>query len=77
MAPTRVTLLGRRDEEVVEVNEGGVITLECLVQESKPVASVKWYKDNVEINLGEYHFNYYLSCLNKIIEGLNLIFAFF
>lgn len=53
MAPTSIELLGRGREEVIEVNEGEEITLECQVEDAKPVAMVRWYKNNEEIHLGK------------------------
>ncbi|XP_071534637.1 nephrin-like isoform X2 [Panulirus ornatus] len=51
MAPTTVELLGRGREDVIEVREGEEVTLECKVEEAKPVAKVKWYKNEQEIHL--------------------------
>ncbi|XP_037781127.1 LOW QUALITY PROTEIN: nephrin-like [Penaeus monodon] len=51
LAPTSIELLGRGREEVIEVNEGEEITLECQVEDAKPVAMVRWYKNNEEIHL--------------------------
>ncbi|XP_042868952.1 nephrin-like isoform X2 [Penaeus japonicus] len=51
LAPTNIELLGRAREEVIEVNEGEEITLECQVEDAKPVATVRWYKNNEEIHL--------------------------
>ena len=54
VAPTRVSMLGRQGNDVIEVNEGGEVTLECMVENSKPPAIVKWYKHDKEINLGKF-----------------------
>ncbi|XP_042221326.1 nephrin-like [Homarus americanus] len=51
VAPTTVELLGRGREDVIEVNEGEEINLECKVEDAKPVAEVKWYKNNQEIHM--------------------------
>ncbi|XP_063589610.1 nephrin-like [Penaeus indicus] len=53
LAPTSIELLGRGREEVIEVNEGEEITLECQVEDAKPVAMVRWYKNNEEIHLAK------------------------
>ena len=54
VAPTRVSLKGRGQEETLEVTEGEQVTLECIVEAAKPVASVVWYKNDRRIALGEY-----------------------
>ncbi|XP_018024106.1 nephrin isoform X2 [Hyalella azteca] len=51
MAPTSVTLKGRGREDMLEVTEGEEVTLECLVEAAKPVASVIWYRNDRRIAL--------------------------
>ena len=53
MAPTRVSLKSRGQEETLEVTEGEQVTLECLVEAAKPVATVVWYKNDRRIMLGK------------------------
>lgn len=53
MAPASVELLGRGREGVLEVTEGEEVTLECRVEDAKPVAEVMWFKNDQEIHLGE------------------------
>ncbi|XP_076060270.1 nephrin-like isoform X4 [Oratosquilla oratoria] len=51
MAPTNIQILGRGRESEIEVTEGEEVTLECLVENAKPVAQVTWYKNNVMIKI--------------------------
>ena len=53
VAPTSVTLKGRGRETSLEVPEGEDVTLECLVEASKPVATVVWYKNDRRIAFGK------------------------
>ena len=53
MAPSNVELLGRGREGLLEVSEGEEVTLECRVEDAKPVADVVWFKNDQEIHLGE------------------------
>ena len=57
VAPTSVTLKGRGQTETLEVTEGEEITLDCLVEAAKPVASVIWYKNDRRIALGKLPYN--------------------
>ena len=54
MAPSSVTLKSREQTETLEVTEGEEVTLDCLVEAAKPVASVIWYKNDRRIALGMY-----------------------
>nr|XP_045624741.1 nephrin-like [Procambarus clarkii] len=45
VAPTGITILGWKDGAVVEIRSGASVTLECLVTDSRPVASIMWHKD--------------------------------
>ena len=56
MAPTAVSMVGRRHEEVIEVHEDEEVTLECMVENAKPVAEITWYKNDREIRLGKLDF---------------------
>lgn len=38
----------------VEIAEKNEVELECRVRESKPAATIVWYRDNVELKLSEY-----------------------
>ncbi|XP_050709640.1 nephrin-like [Eriocheir sinensis] len=51
MAPSAVELLGRGREGLLEVSEGEEVTLECRVEDAKPVAEVMWFKNDQEIHL--------------------------
>ncbi|XP_069173216.1 nephrin isoform X1 [Procambarus clarkii] len=51
LAPSSVELVGRRPDDILEVSEGEEVTLECKVEDAKPVAEVKWYKNDQEIHL--------------------------
>lgn len=54
VAPAAVELLGRGREGLLEVSEGEEVTLECRVEDAKPVAEVVWFKNDQEIHLGEF-----------------------
>ena len=53
MAPASVELSGRGRTAVIEVTEGETVELECRVEDSKPVAAVRWFRDGQEVHLGE------------------------
>ncbi|KAG7161536.1 Nephrin-like 8 [Homarus americanus] len=45
VAPTGINIVGWEDGAVVEVMAGASLTLECLVTDARPVASIMWHKD--------------------------------
>nr|XP_045618414.1 nephrin-like [Procambarus clarkii] len=44
LAPTRVWMVGWGKEAVVEVVEGTILTLECVVEDARPPPTAAWYR---------------------------------
>ncbi|XP_063590771.1 nephrin-like [Penaeus indicus] len=50
LAPTSIRIVGWSDASVVEVKAGAKLTLECLVTDARPPASVSWYMNGVRVS---------------------------
>lgn len=52
VSPTSISVVGKEDGASVEVKAGTAITLECLVTDARPAASVMWYRDGLMLDQG-------------------------
>ncbi|XP_037792359.1 nephrin-like, partial [Penaeus monodon] len=50
VSPTSISVVGKEDGASVEVKAGTAITLECLVTDARPAASVMWYRDGLMLD---------------------------
>ncbi|XP_069977516.1 nephrin-like [Penaeus vannamei] len=50
LAPTSIRIVGWSDASVVEVKAGAKLTLECLVTDARPPASLSWYMNGVRVS---------------------------
>lgn len=53
--PAGIEIINREGASVnkVEIAEKKEVELECRVRESKPAATIVWYRDNVELKLSK------------------------
>lgn len=66
--------MGKEDGASVEVKAGTAITLECLVTDARPAASVMWYRDGLMLDQGwlEKCFSIYLMVFLVFSETFHL-----
>jgi hypothetical protein len=52
--PRTVEILGHQDGSLLEIRNGEQVQLVCIAREAKPQASIRWLRNGVSLNLGEY-----------------------
>lgn len=54
--PAGIEIINHEGSSVnkVEIAEKKAVELECRVKESKPAATIVWYRDNVELKLSKF-----------------------
>ena len=58
----------------VEIQEGGSVTIECLVTGGKPPAQIKWFRKSVELRAGIVFRDWYIQ-LTRLGDAISYDFG--